>query len=380
MMANEAWMEMWPNVIYLASNPRTSDHSPLILQSTDERNVGNSIFRFDNFLLKALDFLSRVEDVWRHHIHGIVFYYKKTKLLKLVFRNLRKAKGDLARNVEQAAGFLANIQQLLKDNVNCDLLLELEKCCRLVYSKAVAQEQRMHKQRAKLKWLKEGDVCSRTFFLENQSLQSSGKIDLQFLLPWVKHTISNVEAAALSQNISDQEVKEAMFDIAEDKSTRLDGLSSGFFKAAWSMVGAKVTKAVKEFYSTGCLLKQVNESVLALIPKFEIPREVADYRPIACCNVIYKVIMRIMVTRMKGVLQKLIDSIQNAFVPGRSISGNILSAQELLLEYNQMRLPPRCALKINLKKAYDTVEWGFVTANLKLISSWSSARARARAL
>ncbi|KAL0411037.1 UNVERIFIED_CONTAM: hypothetical protein Slati_3693400 [Sesamum latifolium] len=186
--------------------------------------------------------------------------------------------------------------------------------------------------------------------------------------PNVKHIILDVEAAALCQNISDQEVKEVMFDIAEDESPGPDGFSSRFFKAAWSVVGAEVTKAVKEFYSMGCLLKQVNAIVLELIPKVELPSEVANYRPIACCNVIYKVITKIMVTRTKGVLQKLIDSSQNAFVPGRSISDNILLAQELFSEYNQMRLPPRCALKIDLRKAYDTVEWGFLTATLKLFN------------
>ncbi|KAL0428117.1 UNVERIFIED_CONTAM: hypothetical protein Slati_2986500 [Sesamum latifolium] len=69
---------------------------------------------------------------------------------------------------------------------------------------------------------------------------------------------------------------------------------------------------------------------------------------------------------MKGMLHKLIDPSQNAFVPRWNISDNILLAQELFSEYNQKRLPPRCALKVDLRKAYDIVEWGFLTATLKL--------------
>ncbi|KAL0444979.1 UNVERIFIED_CONTAM: hypothetical protein Slati_2220600 [Sesamum latifolium] len=69
---------------------------------------------------------------------------------------------------------------------------------------------------------------------------------------------------------------------------------------------------------------------------------------------------------MRGVLDKLISPSQNAFVPGRSIGDNILLAQELFHGYNQQHLPPRCALKVDLRKAYDTVEWDFLSAVLTL--------------
>ena len=62
-------------------------------------------------------------------------------------------------------------------------------------------------------------------------------------------------------------LKQAVFDIADDKAPGPDGYSSGFFKAAWPVVGQEVTKAVLEFFSTGKLLKQVNSTLLALIPK-----------------------------------------------------------------------------------------------------------------
>ncbi|KAL0404357.1 UNVERIFIED_CONTAM: hypothetical protein Sradi_2076500 [Sesamum radiatum] len=70
--------------------------------------------------------------------------------------------------------------------------------------------------------------------------------------------------------------------------------------------------------------------------------------------------------RISGVLDKLISPSQNAFVPGRSIGDNILLDQELFSSYNQARLPPRSALKVELCKAYDTVEWDFLLATLKM--------------
>ncbi|KAK4384704.1 Retrovirus-related Pol polyprotein from type-2 retrotransposable element R2DM [Sesamum angolense] len=74
----------------------------------------------------------------------------------------------------------------------------------------------------------------------------------------------------------------------------------------------------------------------------------------------------ILVCRFQEILDLLISPSQNAFVPGRLISDNVLLAQELFSGYNQCRLPPRCALKVDLRKAYDTVEWDFLFATLRL--------------
>ncbi|KAL0295433.1 UNVERIFIED_CONTAM: hypothetical protein Scaly_3104100 [Sesamum calycinum] len=124
-------------------------------------------------------------------------------------------------------------------------------------------------------------------------------------------------------------------------------------------------KAVGEFFHTGKLLKQINTTLIALIPKVNMPLYVSDYRPISCCNVLYKAITKIIVKRIHRILPLMIDNSQNAFVPGRSITDNILLAQELLAGYNQMRLPNRCTLKVDIQKAYDSVEWDFLLEVLR---------------
>ncbi|KAK4384693.1 hypothetical protein Sango_3035400 [Sesamum angolense] len=314
--------------------------------------------RFDNYLALSPGFLASVQSIWRHHVVGTPMYSvtRKLKALKPVFRQQRRSKGDLAMNVKLAAGFLEIAQNILQFDRHNSLLLLLEHCCRLVYLKASKLEQIMLRQRAKLQWLKGflgGDRNDRA-------------MDLRYLRPWARHILTDEEARAIIRPVTIDEVKTAFFDIEEDKAPGPDGFSSGFFKAAWPVVGGEVSNAIIDFFKTGRLLKQLNATMLTLIPKVRTPNSVADLRPISCCNVIYKVITKILVSRIREILELLISPSQNAFVPGRLFSDNVLLAQELFSGYNQCRLPPRCALKVDLRKAYDTVEWDFLFATLRM--------------
>ncbi|KAL0439659.1 UNVERIFIED_CONTAM: hypothetical protein Slati_2448900 [Sesamum latifolium] len=142
------------------------------------------------------------------------------------------------------------------------------------------------------------------------------------------------DTEALLKTVIASEVKQTFFDVEEDKAPGPDGYSAGFYKAAWPIIGEEVTRAILEFFNTGKLLKQV--------------------------------ITKIIVQRLSLVLDRLISPSQNAFVPGRSIGDNILLTQELFRGYNQQRLPPRCALKVDLRKASDSVEWDFLLVVLDL--------------
>ncbi|KAL0308180.1 UNVERIFIED_CONTAM: Transposon TX1 uncharacterized protein [Sesamum angustifolium] len=367
LLVNDVWMDRWPNLYYTCLTPRTSDHSPLVLKG-DCRNIQVSLFRFDNYLALSPGFLASLQSIWRHHVVGTPMYSvtRKLKAHKPVFRQQRRCKGDLAMNVKLAAGFLEAAQNILQLDRHNSLLLLLEHCCRLVYLKASKLEQVMLRQRAKLQWLKGGDQCSRIFFRFVGGDRTARAIDLRYLRPWARHILSDDEARAIIRPVTIDEVKTAFFDIEEDKAPGPDGFSSGFFKTAWPVVGGEVSIAIMDFFKTGRLLKQVNATLLILIPKVRTPHSVADFRSISCCNVIYKVITKILVSRIRESLDLLISPSQNAFVLGRLISDNVLLAQELFSGYNQCRLPPKCALKVDLRKAYDTVEWDFLIATLQM--------------
>lgn len=118
-----------------------------------------------------------------------------------------------------------------------------------------------------------------------------------------------------------------------------------------------MTKAIKNFFKHSKLTTGINATKLALIPKTIHSMTVNQFRPIACCNVIYKCISRILVARMKITLDGLISFNQSAFLPGRDITDNILLASELMNGYNRNLISPRCVLKLDIQKAYDSVRW-----------------------
>ena len=121
------------------------------------------------------------------------------------------------------------------------------------------------------------------------------------------------------------------------------------------IVGNDVCAAVKSFFESGRLLKEFNCTAITLVPKSSTPSKLSDYRPISCCNIIYKSISGVLAQRMKGILPDLVSSAQTTFVPGRSIADNILLAQEILRNYHKPNTQPRRAIKVDILKAYDTV-------------------------
>ncbi|GJT49872.1 putative reverse transcriptase domain, reverse transcriptase zinc-binding domain protein [Tanacetum coccineum] len=170
------------------------------------------------------------------------------------------------------------------------------------------------------------------------------------------------EAAAhdMVRNISNKEVKDAIFSMGNDKSPGPDGFTAAFFKEAWDIVGNDVTCAVCEFFTNGKLLNELNHTIIALIPKVSSSLRVTNFRPISCCNVLFKTITKIIANRLKESLKVLVSPNQSAFVPGRNISDNILLTRELMHNYHLDRGTPRCAFKVDIQKAYDTVDWGFL--------------------
>nr|GEV91106.1 hypothetical protein [Tanacetum cinerariifolium] len=242
------------------------------------------------------------------------------------------------------------------------------------FNEALLMEEKFLKQKAKITWLKEGDSNTAYFHKVVKSHVSRSRIDVVTDANGNVHHSTDVAKAFINHyeiflgqpvhDISSQEVKSAMFSMGNDKSPSPDGFTTAFFKDTWDIIGADVIKAVKEFFTNGRLLKELNHTIIALIPKVNTPGRVTDYRPISCCNVLFKCISKIIANRLKDSLKRLVSPNQSTFVPGRCISDNILLTQEIMHNYHLDRGVPQCAFKVDIQKAYDTVDWDFLRVSL----------------
>ncbi|GJX60854.1 reverse transcriptase domain-containing protein [Tanacetum coccineum] len=163
--------------------------------------------------------------------------------------------------------------------------------------------------------------------------------------------------------VADNE-KDVIFSMGDDKALGPDGFTSDFFKKAWDVVGTDVNCAIRDFFVNCKLLKEINHTIISLVPKVSTQAKINDYRPISCCNVLLKCISKIIANRIKGNLNDLISINQSAFISRRRISDNILLTQELIRNYHRRRCLPRCAFKVDIQKAYDTVDWAFLKSIL----------------
>ncbi|CAN0914973.1 Transposon TX1 uncharacterized 149 kDa protein [Linum grandiflorum] len=160
-----------------------------------------------------------------------------------------------------------------------------------------------------------------------------------------------------------------MFSMNPDKAPGLDGFNPGFYQKFWHVVGRQVLESCREWLRQGELPLFVQDTTIVLLPKGERPQSMKDWRPISLCNVLYRLVAKVLANRLRRIMPNLVAEEQSAFVTGRSIVDNILIAFETL---HGMKLRRRAkhgevAIKIDISKAYDRVDWRYLEEILKQI-------------
>ena len=171
----------------------------------------------------------------------------------------------------------------------------------------------------------------------------------------------------LLKPFKEKEVKEALFQMFPTKAPGPDGFPAHFFQTHWELCGEEVTLAVLRVLKGEDSMEDINKTFVVLIPKVVSPDDLGQFRPISLCNVIYKIASKVLANRLKVCLPEIISEEQSAFVPGRLITDNIITADECLhfMKRNQAKKNRLCALKLDMRKAYDRLEWWYIKAAMK---------------
>jgi hypothetical protein len=263
-------------------------------------------------------------------------------------------------------------------------------------SELLAREEIMQKQRSRVDWLREGDrntgffhakakqrtrlnkitalkradgsLCSQQHALETMATEfyfqlftAQENTRPNEVVQFVPKKVSDDMNAFLCSPFTSMEVEKALFAMKPNKSPGPDGFTAGFYQRHWSLVKEDICYAVLTFLNGGDMPEIVNNTVIVLIPKVKNPQELTQFRPIALCNVLYKICSKVIANRLRGVLDDIISEEQSAFVPGRLITDNALVAYESIHYLkNKKGKTGACAVKLDMAKAYDRVEWQYL--------------------
>ncbi|XP_057720278.1 uncharacterized protein LOC130934758 [Arachis stenosperma] len=178
-------------------------------------------------------------------------------------------------------------------------------------------------------------------------------------------TLSTEACAKLIDHVSFAEVKSAVFSMSPFKGPGLDGFQAYFFKEYWEIVGTEIWNIVRSAFLGEFLNPSIMETLIVLIPKIDNPIFMKDFRPISLCNVVYKIITKVLTNRLRPFLPDIVSPLQGGFIPGRGAPDNIIVAQEILnfMKHTKSK-KGTLAFKIDLKKAYDKVDWRFLESTL----------------
>ncbi|GKB93241.1 reverse transcriptase [Tanacetum coccineum] len=190
-----------------------------------------------------------------------------------------------------------------------------------------AREEIMWRQRSRIQWLKEGD--KNTQFFHARATSRRKRNNLLKLRTEDGRYLCDTDINMLGNPITECEVYDAVLQMHPSKAHGPDGMTALFYQKFWNIVGPSTVNVMTEFFRTGIMPPNINKTLITLIPKVPSPESLKYLRPISLCNVIYKIISKVIANRLKGALPTLIDETKSAFVRGRMIIDNAIVAFEV---------------------------------------------------
>ncbi|XP_062119230.1 uncharacterized protein LOC133832977 [Humulus lupulus] len=393
---NEMWLDTFPDSEARVNWDAISDHCFCIIKTVQFQTSGVRPFRYYNMWDKHKDFRSTILNIWSKPTGGFGLQKIIQKLwrLKPALIQFNKMQiGDVVQKYATAKQNYELAQLILQQSPSSNLLQQEEDEAATEYARMSKLYESFLRQKSKINWLRFGDENTAYFHASlkqrrmrnritsfttdvGQIVENPTEVIAHFhnhfkgflgksgaLTGWVdlscfqQGTILSLEQQLdLIHPFTKKDVKRALLSIPATKSSGPDGYGSRFYKTLWKNIGDEISEAILMFFDSGVIPTELNGTILSLIPKVASPSKATDYRPIACCNTLYKCSSKMICFRLAKVLPVIIHQNQEAFIQNRQLAHNILILQDILHGYSRKNISPRCVIKIDLSKAYDSVD------------------------
>ncbi|GKV45295.1 hypothetical protein SLEP1_g52400 [Rubroshorea leprosula] len=372
-----------------------SDHCALILTS---RNIdwGPKPFRVLDAWQQHPNFKGFVEDKWKTlQIEGWAGFKCKQKL-KLLKDECKGWNRGVFGNVEiQLDTLLKHIGRLDKKSEAEELseneVLLRKKCFQEMWD-IFRRKEAVWRQKSRNNWVRLGDAntaffhrCVQTRRAQNAIsgiLGDEGWIEEPELIKaeavkyfselfhkeqWSRPVMGGIQFRKISaaqkewleRPFSIEEIEEGLRSCDGSKAPGPDGFNFNFIKFAWNTLKDDFVNFLMEFHQHGRLVKGLNSSFLALIPKKLNPVQFKEYRPICLIGCLYKLLAKVLANRLKRVMADIISESQSAFVGGRQLVDSVLVLNEVVDEVKRKK-QESFIFKADFEKAYDCVDWDFL--------------------
>jgi exonuclease III len=330
-MHTHTWSLMFPAARLINLVAATSDHSPILLKLENEPHIHpKRSFRFENSWLLDNSLVDMITSNWP--------YYPATNIpqkLKYCIGDMEAWSKENSPNFRETANKLRRELELIRsthDHLSDASITNVQN----KLSNVLLQEDRYWKQRAKVYWLTDGDKNSKFFHASASARKKRNAIkklrDTNDILVKDQTGLCNIAqsyfqnlfvpnhgdhapiVATISQRVTDidnemliapfteEEFRQAAFSMHPDKSPGPDGLNPGFYRKFWPLFGREFFEACCSWLEDGQFPPNINDTNIALVAKVDRPESMKDLRPISLCNVVYKILSKVLANRLKRIL------------------------------------------------------------------------------
>ncbi|KAH1150639.1 hypothetical protein GYH30_044590 [Glycine max] len=324
---------------------------------------------------------------------GHVLKVKIKKLKEVLKVWSREHYGDTLKKVQRLEADLNSLEiASTTRQLTTQELLNRRKLQEDLWLAAQCHESLM-RQKAREKWIEEGDCNTRYFHLLMNSKRSNTEVKGVLINGiWVEDPISVKEEVRrffnerftepeqrrpilngtrfqgiglhhnemLVANFLEDEIQAAVWECGSEKSPGPDGLNFKFIKHFWRTMKPDISRFIAEFHANGAFPRGSNASFIALIPKKRDPQNLNECRPISLIGCIYKIVAKLLANRLKKILSEIIDVRQSAFISGRQLLHSVVIANEMVEEAKRKH-KPCLVFKVDYERAYNSISWEFLS-------------------